>query len=123
MNHSPLHLLAAAAALALACMPVHAINEVFAKDAPIANMTQEDLDIAGATMRKALDEGRDGQSFDWKNPNTSASGTVIALPRFEKDGMHCRGAAFTTEAKGKTGKSKWNLCKTPQGWKVLEGRR
>jgi surface antigen len=123
MNRSPLRLLALIAALALSCVPAHAINEVFAKDAPIANMTKEDLDIAGATMRKALDEGRDGQSYEWKNPSTSASGTVTALPRFEKDGLHCRGAAFSTEAKGKSGSSKWNLCKTPEGWKVLEGRK
>jgi hypothetical protein len=36
--------------------------------------------------------------------------------------MHCRGAAFTITAQGKSSRSEWNLCKTPDGWKVLEGR-
>ena len=114
--------IALAAWALLACVPAHAINEMFAKDAPISRMTKEDLDIAGAMMRKALDEGRDGQEFAWKNPKTSASGTVTPLAPFEKQGMHCRGAAFTTSAGGKSGRSEWNLCKTPEGWKVLEGR-
>lgn len=123
MRNFPFRPLAIAAALAVTCVPAYAINEVFAKDAPVANMTKEDFDIAGGVMRKALDEGRDGQSFDWKNPATSASGTITALARFERDGMHCRGAAFSSVVKGKEGRSKWNLCKTPSGWKVLEGRK
>jgi surface antigen len=123
MKHAPLRMLAALATLVLACLPAHAINEVFAKDAPIAQMTEDDFKIAGDTLNKALDEGRDGQDFEWKNPATSASGTIRALPRFEKDGMHCRGVAFSTVVKGKEGRSKWNACKTPSGWKVLEGRK
>jgi len=113
---------AAAALLALACGPALAINEMFAKDAPIARMKQADLDILTSVTRKALDEGKDGQAFDWKNSSTSASGTVTPLATFEKQGMHCRGAAFILSAGGVTARSQWNLCKTPQGWKVLEGR-
>ena len=112
----------AAALLGLACGPAHAINEMFAKDAPVSRMTPEDFRIAGEAMRKALDEGKDGQAYEWKNPATSAHGTITPLAAFEKNGMHCRGAAFASDVKGATGRSKWNLCKTPEGWKVLEGR-
>ena len=122
MSRPASHRIALALAALLACAPVHAINEMFAKDAPISRMTKEDLDIAGAVMRKALDEGKDGQLFEWNNPKTSASGTVTALKAFDKQGMHCRGAAFSTSAGGKSSRSEWNLCKTPEGWKVLEGR-
>jgi len=112
----------ATALLGLAWGPAHAINEMFAKDAPVSKMTAEDFKIAGDAMRKALDEGKDGQAYEWKNPATSARGTITPLAAFDKNGMHCRGAAFTSDVKGTTGSSKWNLCKTPEGWKVLEGR-
>jgi len=102
--------------------PALAINEMFEKDAPLSKMTQQDFDIAGAVMRKALDEGKDGQAYEWRNPKTSASGTVTPLASFERNGMKCRGAAFTTNAGGKASSSRWNLCKTAEGWKVLEGR-
>ncbi|HEY2629796.1 MAG TPA: RT0821/Lpp0805 family surface protein [Usitatibacter sp.] len=114
---------AAFAAALLASGNACAINEMFAKDAPVAQMTAEDFRIAGDVMRKALDEGRDGQAYEWKNPATSASGTITPLAKFEKNGMQCRGAAFSNVVKGKSGRSEWNLCKTPGGWKVLEGRR
>jgi surface antigen len=113
---------AAALILAVAC-PALAINEMFAKDAPVSQMTEADFKIAGDVMRKALDEGRDGQAYEWKNPATSASGTITPLAAFEKNGLHCRGAAFSSVVKGKSGRTEWNLCKTPGGWKVLEGRR
>jgi surface antigen len=112
----------AATLLGLAWGPAHAINEMFAKDAPISRMTPEDFKIAGEVMRKALDEGTDGHVYEWKNPATDAKGTITPLAAFERNGMHCRGAAFASDVKGKTGSSKWNLCKTPDGWKVLEGR-
>ena len=107
---------------ALAATPALAINDMFAKDAPITRMTEDDFRIAGEVMRKALDEGQDGQSFPWQNPSTSASGTVTALATFEKQGMKCRGAAFTITTRGETSRSQWNLCRTPGGWKVAEGR-
>ncbi len=113
---------AVAALLIAAAGPALAINEMFAKDAPVAKMTQEDFDVASAVMRKALDEGKDGQAYEWKNPKTSAAGTITPQAAFEKNGMKCRGAAFTTTAGGKEGSSRWNLCKTPGGWKVLDGK-
>ncbi len=122
MSVAILRRMTAAALFLAAAFPASAINEMFAKDAPVSRMTQEDFRIASEVMRKALDEGKDGQSYEWKNPATSASGTITPLARFEKDGMHCRGAAFSSEVKGAKGKSQWNLCKTSQGWKVLEGR-
>jgi surface antigen len=122
MNVAALRRVTAAVLFLAAAVPAFAINEMFAKDAPVSRMTQEDFKIAGDTMRKALDEGRDGQPYEWKNPATSASGTITPLARFERNGMQCRGAAFSSDVKGATGKSQWNLCKTSQGWKVLEGR-
>ncbi|HTS84312.1 MAG TPA: RT0821/Lpp0805 family surface protein [Usitatibacter sp.] len=122
MTVTILRRLAAAALCLAAASPASAINEMFAKDAPVSRMTAEDFRIAGEAMRKALDEGRDGQTYEWKNPATNASGTITPLARFEKNGMQCRGAAFASDVKGAKGRSQWNLCKSAQGWKVLEGR-
>jgi hypothetical protein len=30
--------------------------------------------------------------------------------------------AFTITTRGETSRSQWNLCRTPDGWKVAEGR-
>ena len=46
---------ALAAALCAAALPAGAVNEMFAKDAPITRMTDEDFRIASETMRKAFD--------------------------------------------------------------------
>ncbi|MGZ5036273.1 MAG: RT0821/Lpp0805 family surface protein [Usitatibacter sp.] len=114
--------LATGCLVALACGPAGAINDMFAKDAPITRMTDDDFRIASGVMRKALDEGQDGKSYDWNNPKTSAAGTITPTNAFERQGMRCRGAKFTIKAGGVTSQSAWNLCKTPQGWKVAEGR-
>ena len=123
---SPPTRFAAAAALALGLAApgglAFAFNELFTKDMPISRMTEEDLRIAGEALRKALDTGRDGQPHAWKNPKTSASGTVVPLAAFERQGMRCRGVELATTAQGRTSQSGWNVCKTPQGWKVAEGR-
>ena len=112
----------AAVALVLACTQAFAINEMFAKDAPITRMTAEDFEIAGAVLRNALDKGRDGESFEWKNSGTAASGTITLVDSFERNGMKCRGASFVITARGETSKTGWNLCRTAGGWKVAEGR-
>ena len=114
--------LAALFAAAMASPAAFAINEMFAKDAPITRMTQEDFEIAGAVMRKALDEGEDGHAYPWNNRATAASGTVTPLAAFTRQGMRCRGAAFAITTRGETSRSQWNLCRTAEGWKVAEGR-
>ena len=112
----------AGALLALAAADARAINEMFAKDAPLARMTAEDLRLAREALQRALDQGRDGEEFQWQNPGTSASGTVTPLSTFEKQGLKCRGLAFSLTARGETSRTGWNVCRTPDGWKVAEGR-
>ena len=110
------------AVLALAAAPAAAINEMFAKDAPIAHSTDDDFRIANAVIREALDNGKENQAYEWKNDATSASGSVTPVNTFTRGGMTCRGATFVIAAGGRTSRTSWNLCKTPEGWKVAEGR-
>jgi surface antigen len=120
----PLVVCVAAAAVALlsSSRTTLAINEMFADDAPISRMTQDDLRIAGEALRNALDSGRDEQVHAWKNPKTTASGTIVPARAFERQGMRCRGVKLSTTAQGRTSSTEWNVCKTPEGWKVAEGR-
>src|SRR5687768_390743 len=115
-------LAATALVLALSGGNTFAFNEIFAKDMPVSRMTEEDLRIAGAALRKALDTGQDGQAHEWKNPKTSAGGTIVPTKAFERQGLPCRGVELATTAGGRTARSQWNMCKTAQGWKVAEGR-
>lgn len=114
--------LALSIVVAVASGPAAAINEMFAKDAPIARMNEDDLRMATQALQKALDDGKDGQRYDWKNAATSASGSITPLKAFQRDGTTCRGVKFTLNAGGKSSTTDWNLCKTPGGWKVAEGR-
>jgi surface antigen len=113
----------AVAVAAAAALPARAINEgLFARDAPITRMTEEDFRIAGEVIRKALDEGQQGRPYAWKNPATGASGSITPGASFKRGGMPCRAAHFTIAAGGKSNASAWNLCRTSDGWKVAEGR-
>ena len=112
-----------AAAVLSTALPARAINEgLFARDAPISRMTEEDFRIAGEVIRKALDEGQQGRPYEWKNPATGASGSITPGASFERGGIPCRAARFTIAAGGKSNASAWNLCKTSEGWKVTEGK-
>ena len=113
---------AAALVLGSASGTTFAINEMFADDGPISRMTNEDFRIAGEALRKALDSGRDGEAHAWKNPRTAASGSIVPAAAFERRGLRCRGVKVSTTAQGRTSSSEWNVCKTPEGWKVAEGR-
>jgi surface antigen len=116
--------IAAAAGIAAIATSAAALaqNELFAKDAPISRMTQEDFAVAVPVMRKALDEGQDGQVFRWNNPSTSASGTFTPLAAFDRQGMTCRAIVFDLVAGGRSARTEWNMCRTPEGWKVAGGR-
>ena len=119
-RHSPMELsLAAAFVLALASpATLAADNKVFA-NSPMGKMTDADFTIARAAVDDALDNAADGEKREWKNPTTKASGTILPRKTFTRDGMRCRAADFATSAGGKSGQSKWNLCKKDGEWKIL----
>ena len=97
-----------------------AINELFLAKGPLGKLTKNDITIARAEIQKALDTGKDGQTFTWNNPETKATGTIKPTKTFTKDGMRCRATEFATSAGGERGASTWNLCSTKDGWKVAQ---
>lgn len=100
--------------------PTSAFNELFLAKGPLGHLKKSDITIASAEIKKALDTGKDGQTFNWANPETKAAGTIKPTKTFTKDGMRCRTTEFATSAGGETGASTWNLCSTKDGWKVAQ---
>jgi surface antigen len=91
----------------------------FYADMPQSRMTADDTALAQATLTRALEEGREGQTYAWQNAATGASGSVrLRSPPFEHGGMTCRRAAIATAAKGLANESAWLLCRTGDGWKI-----
>jgi len=102
--------------------PGNGYDGYWLKDAPVSRMTKQDFDIANPVVHRALDEGQEGQVYEWNNPGTGASGSVKLLSgRFPRKDMTCRRAQFTVSAGGLSNVSTWMLCKLPEGWKAVDG--
>ena len=114
------HQVSAALIAASFSSQVFAFNELFLAKGPMGHLKKSDIAIARAEIKKALDTGQDGQTFNWANAETKASGTIKPTKTFTKDGMRCRTTDFTTSAGGERGASTWNLCSTKDGWKVAQ---
>jgi surface antigen len=109
-----------AVVFALASMLGHAASRSFYQGLPISHMTDEDYAIAMKVIDAALDEGAEGTTYRWENRATGASGTITPRKSFSRNGMSCRDARIEAAAGGQRNDSAWTLCKTAQGWKVLE---
>ena len=83
--------------------------------------TDRDWELFTTTLQKALDEGREGQRFDWENPESRSSGYLIpraAGPAFA--GRECRLLETENRARGYTGNSRHTLCRGSDGaWKIV----
>lgn len=99
-------------------MPAAASNLGFLKQAPIANFTERDLDLANGALGRALRSPEPGSAFDWTNPDTKAGGKVTFVRAFERDGRTCREVEIVNRAQGRTGKGNYSLCQVGGVWKL-----
>lgn len=109
-----------AMALGVVASPAFAANRAFYTELPLTYMTGEDRKIAVDRINGALDGGNDGETYRWENPATGASGSVTPKASFTRDGARCRSADFSTTAGGRKNASTWKLCKTSEGWKIVD---
>ena len=110
----------AALVLAASAATCSAASRSFLESLPSSHMTEEDRRIAMATINSALDEGKAGSTYRWDNPATKASGSITPQQPFSQAGMTCRSAEIDASAGGQRNITRWKLCKTPEGWKILE---
>jgi surface antigen len=108
-----------------ACLsaPLYAANDWFAKDMPISQMTEVDIEIMSSAINETLADVADGETQHWSNPETDASGTLTPMSTSEDGDMLCRQLQIANEAKGKTAQSVYEFCRQADGsWKVRSGR-
>jgi hypothetical protein len=59
-------------------------------DTPYEFFTDEDWRIAEDSLQDALNNAKDKESRNWKNPKTPASGTFTILKTVPRKGQQCR---------------------------------
>jgi surface antigen len=106
-------------ALAL-CTPAMAYSPPSAmSDGRVAGMSGDDLALARACLRDALDEVADGIVHFWTNARTRASGTVTPIRWLQRDGMDCRHVEITFQGVLESSRNVWTLCQGEEGWTLL----
>jgi len=91
----------------------------WAKRLPISQFTAEDTEIFHKSVDTALDQGEDGETLEWKNPNTGVSGRITPLNSEQINGKSCRKTRFESQAGIAENVSEFLLCRQPDGvWSV-----
>lgn len=95
-----------------------------ARQSPISQFTDEDVDLFVETGTSALEEGRDGEQKAWVNPATGNSGSITAARSFERDGLHCREVVIENRSRSFYAKSTHNFCrKEEETWRWVPPER
>ena len=109
-NALPLLLLACAA---LAPAVASAFNFRFLRDTVLQQLTPEDIETGTRATGVALDSGESGE---WSNPVTGASGTIQILATVDVDDRKgCRRTRLDVTAGGRTGGGTYLLCRVASG--------
>ena len=107
-------------ALALAAVPATAQNWVgLLKNTAAERFDDEDLQLFLANSRKALAEGKAGETSSWENPKTRARGDITVLRSFESKGRPCKEVRVRNQAQGRKGDNTFNLCQVDGKWRLL----
>ena len=65
-------------------------NLGFLRDAPASRFTERDWELVKGAVEQALSDAADGETVDWKNPDSGHLGSVTALKTTQQQGMACR---------------------------------
>ncbi len=88
---------------------------------PVRYFTDQDWEIAKSTARTALNEGKDGVTSFWENPESKNHGALTPLSTTMKDGTTCRNLKIENHANGSSGMATYEFCKKPDGtWGVVQ---
>ncbi len=98
----------------------YAVNMQYLKYSPVASFTTEDFNMLQTTGKKALEENKDGQLSEWKNPETGHSGSITPLNSKTIDGMHCRKVRFLNRTENISGQAIYTFCRVDNKWKILK---
>jgi len=100
--------------------PAQSGNFRWLDSSAVRYFTDQDWDLFTETADKALNEGKDGQRFEWNNPKSKSSGSMMpGAADTVFDDKDCRRLEIESQAKDVSGKSTHTLCRQPDGdWKI-----
>ena len=109
-------------AVVFALTPVSAMAQNWVgllKNTAAERFDDEDLRLFMDNSRKALAEGKVGETSSWENPKTRARGDITVLRVFESKGRSCREVRVRNQAQGRKGDNTFNLCQVDGKWRLL----
>jgi hypothetical protein len=112
--------LLAAAGVVLFAATIHAQNLNFLKASPLAQFTQEDVDLMLKNADDVLEAKEPAARREWSNPKTGATGTAEVLREFVgADGVPCKRLRVVNKAKSEARDVTHTVCKYEgRGWLV-----
>ena len=109
---------------ATAAAPAFSQNIGFLHKGPVAYLDDVDKQILSDTFNAALDDGQDGETIEWSNPDTGHTGTIEVLDTHEDYGTTCRTIRTFTKAGGREGGGIYRLCLADDDtWQFAPKRR
>lgn len=79
------------------------------------DVSGEDLDILGASVRTVLDSGTVGETDDWSNPATGMHGETTLLEVYEDDDTQCGRVRILVEQEDREAPFELRMCQRPDG--------
>ncbi|HKA45490.1 MAG TPA: hypothetical protein VKF40_26120 [Burkholderiales bacterium] len=105
---------AVAAALLLAA-PAGAVNVNVFKDAPITRLNAEEVKEFSAFVNKALDDGKEGATLEWKAPKTTFTSKVTPGKSFDDGKLKCREATIESDSHDRFQRGNYTFCRGDKG--------
>ncbi len=110
--------------LVLVTIPLHAQNTWFWNSAPVAHLTDEDVEVLLSTLQAAMNEQPDGSTVTWTNSKTGHSGVIDITNTHRDYDTTCRQVEMANQAAGRTGQGTFRMCKADDGkWKFAPSQQ
>jgi len=104
----------AAIVLAASCH-AWALNMNGFKEAPVTRLSPEELKEFRGVVMKALDEGQDGSTVEWKAPKTKFVSKITPQKTFTDGKAKCREATIESDSHDRFQRGLYTFCKGQKG--------
>ena len=87
---------------------------------PVERFNADDYALMKARVREALDAEQDGETLEWRNDKTRASGSVTPVNRLVWEGLNCRRLRIANAVPGNSAQGVFKFCEKPAGrWRLV----
>ena len=115
------HVVAVATLLgALVCPAYAGGGHSWLDGTPASKFNADDYALMKARIDEALKAEKDGETLDWRNEKTLASGSVTPLNRLTWQGLSCRRLRIANSYDRLKAQGVYKYCEKPAGqWKLI----